>query len=70
MQKRESSIRYKNNKLCYGVSNFIESVLTGDQLLQEEKPLDYDQKVIQALYYGKKYQKSELPLFCTDTDTS
>lgn len=46
---------------------FEESTLTGDQVQHNTAALDYDIKAIQALYFKKTYQNSELPLFCTDS---
>lgn len=45
----------------------IESMMNGDQIAKSPKADDYDEKAIQALYFGKTYQNSELPLFCTDS---
>jgi hypothetical protein len=47
--------------------NFEESVITGDQIARGNAALEYDQKAIAALYQGRTYKNSELPLFCTDS---
>ena len=47
--------------------NFEESVMTGDQLVSKDEPLDYDLAAIKTLYHGEKFKKSELPPFCTDS---
>ncbi len=45
---------------------FEEGVFTGDQI-SKGASLSYDKAAIQNLYQGKKIQRGELPLFCTDT---
>ena len=44
-----------------------EDMVIGHWLLRSPKPFEYDQKAISALYFGKKYDRSEVPPFCTDT---
>jgi len=46
---------------------FEEAVLAGSQIQQGGIAYDYDHKAIQFLYSGKKFQNSEVPLFCTDS---
>jgi len=50
--------------------NFQESTISGDQLVSREEPFDYDNLAIKALYLDRKYEKSELPPFCTDSHRS
>ena len=79
-KKDEALLEYaKNKKAPEGIITtssvmeyqlFTESVITGDQLVTRENALDYDVAVIGALYNGKKYRKSKLPPFCTDTGRS
>jgi hypothetical protein len=46
---------------------FEEATWTGDQIAKKKGILPYDEKAIQALYFGKTFEDSEIPLFCTDS---
>ncbi len=46
---------------------FEEDMLVGDQVANLPKALEYDEKAIRHLYFGKKYDIDEVPLFCTDS---
>lgn len=46
---------------------FQESVLTGDLIARGATALDYDERAIQTLYFDKKYDVANMPLFCTDS---
>jgi hypothetical protein len=46
---------------------FIESIITGDQIAKSPTALEYDKKAIEALYLSKKFTDSEIPVFCTDS---
>jgi hypothetical protein len=46
---------------------FEEGTWTGDLIAKAKDSLPYDAKAIQNLYFGKTFEDSELPLFCTDS---
>lgn len=45
----------------------LESMLNGDQIAKGQPAAEYDQKAIQALYFGAQFKANEMPLFCTDS---
>ncbi len=45
----------------------MEAMQAGDQIAKSAKAADYDTKAIQSLYFGKQFEASEWPLFCTDS---
>lgn len=47
---------------------FQEGLLSGDQITNWNKAMEYDEKAIQQLYFGTV--PKNMPLFCTDTDTT
>jgi hypothetical protein len=44
-----------------------ETMMNGDHIAKGMPAGEYDQKVIQSLYYGKEFARNEMPLFCTDS---
>ena len=55
MRVLESSSRIETTSSVMEYQNFEEAVITGDQMVSREKPLDYDKMVIESLYYGKTF---------------
>jgi hypothetical protein len=48
---------------------FEEAAMTGHIIAKTNRMLDYDRKVMEALYSGTKFEPSEVPLFCSDSQT-
>lgn len=46
---------------------FTEALVTGHQILALSKAMQYDEMAIRHLYDGVKYNRSEVPPFCTDS---
>jgi hypothetical protein len=49
---------------------FEEAAMTGHIIQKTNRMLEYDRKAMEALYLGKEFEASELPLFCTDSHTN
>jgi hypothetical protein len=48
---------------------FEEAAMTGHIMSRTQRMLDYDRKVMEALYLGKEFKPEEVPLFCSDSQT-
>lgn len=65
--KVPSSVQATSSVMEY--TKLEESLFAGDRIANPALSAhDHDAKAIQALYQGKEFKQSEIPLFCTDTD--
>jgi hypothetical protein len=48
---------------------FEEAAMTGHIIAQTNRMLEYDRKVMEALYLGTKFEAADVPLFCSDSQT-
>ncbi len=66
-QKIPQDLQPSSSVMEYQV--FEESAMTGHIIGKTSRILDYDQKVIGALYSGTSYSMDEVPPFCSDSQT-
>ncbi|WP_141735278.1 zinc-dependent metalloprotease [Oligoflexus tunisiensis] len=48
---------------------FEEAAMTGHIMHKTQRMLDYDRKVMEALYLGTQFEPADVPLFCSDSQT-
>lgn len=62
----DNNLRPSSSVMEYTV--FEEAALSGRQIRNPDaSAMEYDQKVIENLYLGKKFDRNEVPAFCTDS---